>query len=114
MSLPVRTSFHIATDYGDKPPREYTLREALEWYKRVADTVEKGMPVSPLEQRLTDEAWVALVAEIAEREGILPGPLSYFLGELALKERDFKRATENELMAAVSYPEKPELDDDHE
>ena len=103
MTLPVRTPFHVATDYGDIEPQDYTLRQAMEYYKRGIECVIKYQPPSPLEQRLVDEAWVALVAEIAEREGILPGPLSYFLGEYALSERNLQAVAEDELMTAVSY-----------
>jgi len=103
MTQPIRTPYHVATDYGDKPLIEWTLREALEYYKKGIKLVQ-DMPPAPLEARLMDESWVGICAVLAEREGIIVGPLSYFLGELALTEMRLQDVAEEELEHAKAYP----------
>lgn len=103
MTRPVRTPVSLAAEYGETPPELWTLRQALEYYKRGMACAEKYEPLSPLESRLLDQAWASLVHHIAERENIPAGPLSYFLGELALAERSLDDVSKAEADTALSY-----------
>lgn len=83
---PIRGAVHTVVDFGDKEPEEYTMREAIEWWKKCARVGEIiGVPTQ-LEHKLLNERWAYLCKKLGEREGVPQGALSYFLGELAQSE----------------------------
>ena len=72
---PIRGDVHVAIEYG-KEANLFTLREVVEWFKKVvAMTGRLGTPTE-MEVRHIDKAWAVLIAEVAEREGVPSG----FLG----------------------------------
>lgn len=103
MTQPVRTPIALAVEYGEVPPDLWTLRQALEFFKRGLACGEKYAPLNPLEAKLMDQSWAALCHHIAEREDIPAGPLSYFLGELALAEKNLAEVGEDEDRIQQSY-----------
>lgn len=72
----------------DKPASEFSLREAVEWYKTLIRQVERlelgGL--SAQEEQQINTSWMHLVNEVAEREGLPAGFLSYMLATLAQSE----------------------------
>jgi len=100
MTAPIRPLFAQLTDFGSKEPAEYSLREAIEWYKRcVKGARDSGVPTA-LESNLLNEQWVVLVKAIAERQGVPTGSLSYFLAELAKTEMHLLEIAQEEAEAA--------------
>jgi len=100
MTSPIRPLFVQLTDFGDKEPAEYTLREAIEWYKRcVRGAQDSGVP-TVLESNLLNEQWVVLVTAIARGQGVPTGSLSYFLAEMANTEMHLLDIAKEEAEAA--------------
>ena len=81
----IRGDIHVAVDYGAEP-EEMTLREAVEYYKKVIRVSAELGTLTGLELKHVDQAWGFLVGKLAGREGIPSGWLTYLLGELARSE----------------------------
>lgn len=95
--LTVRPEVVAATDYKGKPS-EYTLREAVEWYKRC---VRLGIAPTKSEEDLLNSRWQVLVQAVADRESMPGGYLSYMLAELAQMELRMGEVASTESEAAV-------------
>jgi len=79
----VRTIVYTVSDYGDKEPEEFTLRDAVEWFKKVGREVPEA---NFAEQKYLNQRWAHMCTVIAKREGVPPGYMSYLLNELAVNE----------------------------
>lgn len=82
---PIRQDVHVAIEY-DVDPEEATLRDVIEWYKKVVRIAEALGTATALEIKHIDQAWVAYCSAVAEREGIPTGALMAFTQELARAE----------------------------
>lgn len=102
---PIREDIHIAVAYDE--PEKFTIREAIEWWKRCVRASENLGQATSMEIRYMNERWVGLVAAIAEREGVPTGSLSYFMGELATAEM---RALHLAKEAAEELPRQLQID----
>lgn len=93
---PIRGSYFVAVELDGKP-EDYTLREAVEYYKKLVSAgAALGTPTEA-EARYVDQAWGNLVAVIAEREGVPQGWLTYLISELARTETSAADLAEEEL-----------------
>lgn len=101
MVAPVRSSIHVLSEYP-KEAAEMTLRDCLEWFKKAVKDLD-GEDLRPLEQRYLNERWAHLVDQVANREGVPTGSLSYYLGELAHAEVNLAETAEQESQAAQMY-----------
>ena len=81
---PIRADIHTAVDYKDA--KEMTLREAIEWWKNGVRVGRSIGSLNMMEEKYLNERWAGLVQDLADREGVPAGALSYFLGELAQAE----------------------------
>jgi hypothetical protein len=82
---PIRADIHTAVEYPEKPVN-MTLREAIEWWKECVRAGQAIGSVNVMEEKYLNERWAGLVEELAHREKVPVGALSYFLGELAQAE----------------------------
>lgn len=90
MMQPIRGDVYVACEWGEVEPEDMTFRQAIEWYKR-ASRILRGLaeslgPLSHMETSYINQRWVALCGDLAKREGLPVGALSYFLHELAAAE----------------------------
>lgn len=84
MSPPIRQSVHVAAEY--KTDEDWTLREAIEWYKNTVRGLSDIGPLSALEVSHLNKSWVAVCHAISEQQGIPAGSISFFLHEIAMAE----------------------------
>jgi len=78
-----------------------SLREAVEWYKRVA-RADIGTPTGT-EVEYLNKRWGSLITEIATREGVPAGILSYMLNEIATQELKLLEVAKEETEVALAY-----------
>ena len=84
---PIRNEIYTVTEFEHEDAEDHTLRDAIEWYKKVLNTMRAlGVPTK-METGYVNQRWVALIAGVAKRERIPAGALSYFLAELAKAEQ---------------------------
>lgn len=95
--LTVRPEVVAATDFSKKPS-EYTLREAVEWFKRC---VRLNIAPTKAETDLLDSRWSVLAQAMADRESVPAGYLSYMLSELGQMELRMGEVASAEAEAAV-------------
>ena len=100
MVQPIRTDIFSAGDFKD--PEKFTLRQAIEWFKRGVRPFQ-GTTLTKMEHDYLNSRWAVLCDAIATREGIPTGFLSYFLGELAQTEMRLAEEGELESNAAQMY-----------
>lgn len=84
--LPVRGQILSITKFNRDDPENMTLGEVVSYWKdvnRVISTVG-GMTVA--DQAFVAEQWMVLIIAVADKHGVPPGGLSFFLGELAAGE----------------------------
>lgn len=79
----IRKTIFVAVD-TEKEPGEMTLREVVEWFKKVM--VAGGTEANFAELKYMNERWAEIVSQVAKREGVPVGFLSYMLNELATSE----------------------------
>lgn len=84
MSPPIRESVHAAAVY--KEGEQWTLREAVEWYKNTVRGLEDIGPLTAMEVAYLDKSWIAICQAIGEQQGINAGSLSFFLHEIGMAE----------------------------
>lgn len=87
-----------------KPPAEYTLREAIEFWKVCVKNVDLVLGSQPTGRELShiNEQWVVLIAAIAEREGVGAGLIAYILDETAKLEFQLAETAAAELKEATT------------
>lgn len=78
----VRAIVYTVTDFP-KEVQTMTLRDAVEWFKVIGTTVTKP---NFAEIKYMNERWAYLCTELAKREGVPSGYMSYVLNELAVSE----------------------------
>ena len=100
MVTPVRPAVFTLCEW-QKEAGKMTLREAVEWYKHVA-RADIGTPTG-LEVEYLNKRWGALITEIAAREGVPAGLLSYMLNEIATQELKLMEVAKEETEVALSY-----------
>lgn len=83
MSSPIRQFVFEVTDWQGG---EMTLRQAIDWWKRCVVVGTQYGTLTPMESRYMAKRWAALCHDIAKREGVPEGSLSYYLSELAEAE----------------------------
>jgi len=83
--MPIRGDIHVAVEYG-QDPETMTLRDVVEWYKKVVAASKRLGTATSMEVKHVDQAWGHLMQKIAEREGVPQGFLAYLLTELARTE----------------------------
>lgn len=81
----IRGDIHVAVEYP-KDPDQMTLRNAVEYYKRVIVVSNSVGTLANTELQHINQTWNFLMKRMAEREGIPQGWLSYLVGELARSE----------------------------
>ena len=84
-----------------------TLREAVEWYKRVYRETGPLGNLTGRETAYINEEWAELCKQVAESQGVPAGMLSYWLNELATNEIQLERTAQAEGIAAQEYPSVP-------
>lgn len=105
MTPPIREVYFTVTAF-DRPKEEYTLRQALEWYKNTIRVIaSQQLVTTALETKYLNEQWVVLVTAIADREGVPPGSLSYYLHGIAEAEYAALAAAELEYEQATGATE---------
>lgn len=87
---PIRGDIHVAVDYP-KEVEDMTLRDAVDWFKAVEDTMarleQSHGPITAMEHRYISQRWGHLMNEIAKREMLPVGNVSWMLSEIAGAER---------------------------
>ena len=78
----VRGLVYTLTDFP-KEAQTMTLRDAVEWFKKIGTNITEP---NFAEVKYMNERWAHLCTELAKREGVPPGWMSYFLNELAVNE----------------------------
>lgn len=101
MTQPIRPIVIAATDLP-KPVAEYTLRDAVDWWKSIAENTEIGFP-NELEQKSLNTTFLGILKAIEDREGISSGYLGWFLSEVAQAELKLLETATDESQAAMSY-----------
>lgn len=87
----------------DKPPMEYSLREAVEWMKRMVRIVPQEYgDLTPGEERAFTQSWGALVDGLAKREQIGPGAIAWFMHHLVTTELTLADTAAREYTAATA------------
>lgn len=94
MTPPIRQTVLVATGYDTE--KDYTLREAIEWYKDAMGGLESLGPLTPMEVSHMNKGWIGLISRIASREGVPAGSLSFFLSELAVAEINLRETAAQE------------------
>lgn len=80
-----------------------TLRDAVEWYKRVwLDTRPLG-DLMGKELEYINTEWAEVCKQIAESQGVPAGILSYWLDSLASQEIALAKASQEEGESAQAY-----------
>ena len=100
MTPPIRPQIFAVAELPERP-KTRALREAIEWYKTVAQVPLEG-PATEMEAKYMNTQWSQFVAEIAEREGVPSGWLSQSLAVLARAEIAVLAAAINEAEAATA------------
>ena len=84
LTPPIRETVHIAAGWDQN--KDYTLREAIEWYKSAMIDLKTLGPLTSMEMAYINKSWVELAFKMADREGVPSGSLAYYLAELANTE----------------------------
>ncbi len=84
MTPPIRETVHIAA--GWDITQDYTLREAIEWYKSALTALGTLGPLTAMEVAHINKSWVDMAYTISSKQGVPAGSLSYYLAELATTE----------------------------
>ncbi len=101
MTQPIRPIVIAVMDLP-KPTDEYTLRDAVDWWKGVAQNEAIGFP-NELEQKALNAAFREILQAIEDREGVGSGYLGWFLSEVAQAELKLLETATDESQAAMSY-----------
>lgn len=80
---------------GTPEGADLCLRGVLDWYRAVVDRM-KGQNLSEAELAYIDQAWGGLVTQLAFKESVPAGWLSYSLAELARLERRLAETAQTE------------------
>ncbi len=91
-----------------------TLRQAVEWYKRVYEECAPLGDLTGRELAYVNEEWAELVKQLSEAQGVPSGHLSYWLNELATGEINLAKAAKEEGKAATDYGHTAEMGDGSE
>lgn len=76
---------YVAVEFPDNV-EDLTLRQAIDWWKRVSVAgTSLGTPTA-MEVRHMNEQWTLLLETLAKKQGVPLGALSYFLSEIAVAE----------------------------
>ena len=78
-----------------------TLRDAVEWYKRVYYETQPLGDLMGKELEYINQEWAAVCTELAETQGVPPGHLSYWLNELATGKINLAKAALEEGKVAM-------------
>ena len=93
---PIRGEYFSAVEF-DKTAEEMTLRDLVEYYKKIVKVgIASGTPTEA-EVRYVDQAWSARVQEYADKEGVPTGWIMYMVSELARTEMSAADTVEAEL-----------------
>ena len=98
MSPPIRQSVHLAAEYQTE--KDWTLREAIEWYKNTVKGLDDIGPLSALEVAHLNKSWIAICQAIGEQQTVNPGSISFFLHEIAMAEVNLMETAQAEAEAA--------------
>lgn len=80
-----------------------TLRDAVEWYKKVTRGAAPLGMLTGLETKYVNEQWAEVCKELAEVQAVPAGMLSYWLNELAINEIKLADTALEEGASAISY-----------
>lgn len=109
MTPPIRPGIFELTRF-DPEPEEMTIRQAVDWFKKVARGGEKFGVLTQLEQNHINGQYGVLCKELAKAQEVPAGMLSYFVGELAQTEMQLFDVAQEEALAAQSYGGQTTLD----
>ena len=82
-SLPVRGRILDITKFGRDDPENMTLGEVVTYWMDVNKVIDASGPMTPHDRAFVSEQWMVLIVAVAEKQGVSPGGLAFFLGELA-------------------------------
>ncbi len=99
MTPPIRPVLYSLTDRVDIA----TLRDGVEWYKRVVRGAEPLGMLTAIETRYVNEQWAEVCRDLAKVHGVPAGSLSYWLNELAVNELRLSETALEEGAAATAY-----------
>lgn len=85
MTPPIRGDIHVAVEY-DTDPEKATLRDLIEWYKKVVRVADMLGTTRPMEIKYIDQAWIHYCSEVAKTQAVPTGALMVFTQELARAE----------------------------
>ena len=85
-SLPVRGRILDITKFGRDDPENMTLKEVITYWMDVNKVIEDVGPLTPHDRAFVSEQWMVLIVAVAEKQGVQPGGLAYYLGEMAAGE----------------------------
>jgi len=102
MTPPIRPAVHALVEFSAEPGA-MSLRDAIEWWKGCVRAAEPLGMLTAQEEKYMNQRWGVLIGEIAKREHLPVGMLSYFLGETAQTEIKLKEVAEDEYKAATEY-----------
>lgn len=100
MTPPIRTDILVLTKFSGEPG-DMTLRQMVDWFKRVIDGTEPLGMLTKLEHDYINEQYGLLCKEVAKAQGIPSGMLSYFVGELAQTELRLRNVAATEFVEAT-------------
>lgn len=83
MTAPIRTSVFTLTDWGDTNPAEWTIRDAVEWSKRLVREID-----TPNAQEIdfVNKRFMEAMKQMADTQKIPVGFLMYMVHELTATE----------------------------
>ena len=82
MTPPIRPGIFELTRF-EHSPETMTLRQGVEWFKKVTRGSEQYGVLTPLEEKHVNGQFGVLATGMAETQKVPAGMLSYFIGELA-------------------------------
>ena len=84
--IPIRGDVHVAVDHEHKDPQAMTLRQCVEYYKKIVRVGTAMGTITNMEDKHINQAWGYLVGVVATRESVPSGWLMMMLAELARSE----------------------------
>lgn len=99
MTPPIRPILFTLTERD----KIVTLRDAVEWYKKVVRGANPLGDLTAMEQKYVNGEWAQVIKELAEVQGVPSGMLSYWLNELSVNEIQLADTALEEATAAASY-----------
>lgn len=93
---PIRSEYFSAVEF-DMTAEEMTLRDLVEYYKKIVKVGKASGTPTESEVRYVDQAFSVRVQEMADKESVPTGWIMYMVSELARTEMAAAETVEAEL-----------------